>query len=68
MKSKFTFALATSMLVLTLVANPPKAHAAFDQYLHIDGIKGESAATGTSGVTVGAVSYVVSLVASLVLP
>jgi hypothetical protein len=60
MKSKFTVALATSMLVLTLAANPPKAHAAFDQYLHFPTA---SAATATSGVTVG---YVVSLVASLV--
>jgi len=64
MKSKFTFALATSMLVLTLVANPPKAHAAFDQYLHFP----TASSTATSGVSVGTVSYVVSFVASVVLP
>jgi hypothetical protein len=60
MKSKFTFALATSMLVMALAANPPKANAAVEIYLRLDGIPGV--------IPAGAVSYVVSLVSSLVLP
>jgi hypothetical protein len=62
MKSKFTFAFATLMLVLTLAVNPPKAHAAIDQYLNFPPRPGSAA---TSAVTVG---YVVSLVSSLVVP
>jgi hypothetical protein len=62
MKGNFTFALATSMLVLALAANPPKAHASIDIFLKVDGIPIESV------IPVGTVSYVVSLVSSLVLP
>lgn len=50
MKHKLTYALATLIFTVALVATPTKAHAAFDSYLTIDGGGGNNGGSSGSGV------------------
>ena len=50
MKHKLTYALATLIFAVALVATPTKAHASFDSYLTIDGGGGNDGGSSVSGV------------------
>jgi hypothetical protein len=50
MKHKPTYALATLIFAMALVAIPTKAHASFDSYLNIDGGGGNDGGASGSGV------------------
>jgi hypothetical protein len=61
MNRRMNFALAASMLALTLAAVPQNASAATEIYLQLDGIKGEDAKT-----TVQAISPLLSVILALI--
>lgn len=50
MKRTLTYAIAACFFAIATATNPPKAHAAVEVYLQLDGIQGES--SSSSGYTV----------------
>jgi hypothetical protein len=50
MKHKLTYALATLIFAVALVATPTKSHASFDSYLTVDGGGGNDGGSSGSGV------------------